>query len=212
MTGNPTLRIGIEIVDGETLIAGAIPKEFRPPHMQDFNLTVERQLPFGMALSVAYAGSGGVHQAFRTDDVNVALPQKTPAGYLWPSPAGSGTVINPHAGQIRSLFWDENSSYNALEIRAAQRFHHGFQVQGSFTWSKSIDTGSSTLVGNAFSNSIAGLPWSSPCTMRLPRAASEFDRRRYRLEVAQEAGRGSGPSWAARFWSRSSRLKIPRAV
>ena len=47
---------------------------------------------------------------------------------------------------------------------------------------------------------------------RLPRAASEFDRRRYRLEVAQEAGQGSGPSWAARFWSRSGRLKIPRAA
>src|SRR5712671_1587517 len=49
-------------------------------------------------------------------------------------------------------------------------------------------------------------------TQRLPRAASEFDRRRYQLEVAQEAGRGSGPSWAARFWSRSGRLKIPREV
>src|ERR1700674_2998081 len=47
---------------------------------------------------------------------------------------------------------------------------------------------------------------------RVPRAAAEFARRRYRLEVAQEAGRGSGPSWAARSWSRSGRLKIPRAV
>src|SRR5262249_19889428 len=32
----------------------------------------------------------------------------------------------------------------------------GFQIEGAYTWSKSIDNGSSTLVGNAFSNSFNG--------------------------------------------------------
>jgi hypothetical protein len=57
------------------------------------------------------------------------------------------------------VFWDGNSAYNALEFRIMKRLREQFQIQASFTWSKSIDTGSSTLVGNAFSNAINGLPW-----------------------------------------------------
>src|SRR6266567_5292780 len=41
--------------------------------------------------------------------------------------------------------------------------------------------------------------WADAAQRLLP-AGSEIDRRRYRVEVAQEAGRGSDPSWAARFW------------
>jgi hypothetical protein len=36
---------------------------------------------------------------------------------------------------------------------------HGIQFQGSFTWGKSIDTGSATVIGDQFSNSISSLPW-----------------------------------------------------
>jgi len=42
-----------------------------------------------------------------------------------------------------------------LELQMVKRLSHGFQVQGSFTWSKSIDTSSATLAGDAFGNSIA---------------------------------------------------------
>jgi Carboxypeptidase regulatory-like domain/TonB-dependent Receptor Plug Domain/TonB dependent receptor len=141
-------------------------------YVMQWTFNVQRNLTRDLTVTAGYAGSRGVHQPFRTDDLNVVLPQNTPAEYLWPSPAGSGTVVNPRAGQIRGLFWDENSSYNALEIRAVQRFHHGFQVQASFTWSKSIDSGSSTLVGNAFSNSIAGLPWYD---LSVGRGVSDFN-------------------------------------
>jgi hypothetical protein len=144
----------------------------RRDYVMQWTLNVQRNLTHDLTLTVAYAGSGGVHQPFRSDEVNVVLPAKTPAGYLWPSPAGSGTVINPNAGQIRGLFWDESSSYNSLGIRAAQRFHHGFEAQAAFTWSRSIDAGSSTLVGNAFSNSIAGLPWYD---LRVGRGVSDFN-------------------------------------
>jgi hypothetical protein len=46
------------------------------------------------------------------------------------------------------------------------------QLQGSFAWSKSIDTGSSTLVGNAFSNAINGLPWYD---LKIGRGVSDFN-------------------------------------
>jgi hypothetical protein len=112
-----------------------------------------------LTVMLGYAGSRGVHQPFRTDDVNVVLPVRTAAGYAWPTPAGSGTVVDPDNGQIRGLFWGGSSEYDALEFHVDWKLRHGLQLQGSYTWAKSIDTGSSTLVGNAFSNAINGLPW-----------------------------------------------------
>jgi hypothetical protein len=141
-------------------------------YVMQWNVNIQRNVTKDLTVTAAYVGSRGIHQPFRTDDVNVVLPQRTPDGYLWPSPAGSGTVLNPNNGQIRGLFWDGNSAYDALEIRAARRFHQGFQIEGAFTWSKSIDTGSSTLVGNAFSNGITGLPWYD---LKIGRGVSDFN-------------------------------------
>jgi hypothetical protein len=49
---------------------------------------------------------------------------------------------------------------------------HGFQVQGTFTWGKSIDTSSATLAGDAFGNSISSLNWFD---MKLTRGLSDFN-------------------------------------
>ncbi len=43
---------------------------------------------------------------------------------------------------------------------------HGVQLQGSFTWGKGIDTGSATVRGDQFSNSISSLPWYDLKSMR----------------------------------------------
>ena len=71
----------------------------------------------------------------------------------------TGTKINPNNRQIRALFWDGASSYHAVQAHVSRRLRAGFEIGAAFTWSRSIDTGSSTLIGNAFSNAIAGLPW-----------------------------------------------------
>src|SRR5262249_17162118 len=156
---------------------GSLAQVYIEPHphrsyVMEWNINVQRSVTKDFTVTAAYVGSKGVHQPFRTDDANVVLPAPTSQGYVWPSPAGAGTVLNPSSGQIRSLFWDENTEYDALQLNATLKRYHGFQIQGSFTWSKSIDTGSSTLVGNAFSNSISGLPWYN---LRVARGVSDFN-------------------------------------
>jgi hypothetical protein len=141
-------------------------------YVLQWNFNIQHNIARDLTVMLGYDGSRGVHQPFRTDDLNVVLPVSTPAGYLWPSPAGSGTVVNPDNGQIRGLFWDGSSVYNAMELRIVRKWQRGFQIQGSFTWSKSIDTGSSTLVGNAFSNAINGLPWYD---LTIGRGVSDFN-------------------------------------
>src|SRR2546428_11339070 len=70
------------------------------------------------------------------------------------------------------MFYDGHSYYNALELQLAKRMSHGFQVQGTFTWSKSIDTSSASVAGDSFSNSISSLHWFD---MRLSRGPSDFN-------------------------------------
>jgi len=73
------------------------------------------------------------------------------------------------------MFYQGRSYFNALELQLAKRMSHGFQVQGTYTWGKSMDTSSATLAGDAFGNSISSLNWFD---MKLTRGLSDFDVKR----------------------------------
>jgi hypothetical protein len=152
-----------------TLLAAGIPAssqqsasiEFNPHrnYLMLWNLNIQRQLTPSTTVMVGYVGNHGVHMLDRADDVNLVLPQATPQGYLWPSPVGSGTRLNPNIGDIRGEYFGGDSEYAALEVQVSKRMSHGFQAQGSYTWGKGIDTGSASLLGDPFINSISSLFW-----------------------------------------------------
>jgi len=138
-------------------------------YVTQWNLNVQYQLTPSVAAMVAYVGSRGVHQPFRVDDADMALPTVTSAGYLWDPNASR---LNDNYGSIRGMFYQGRSYFNALELQLAKRMSHGFQLQGTFTWGKSIDTSSATVAGDAFGNSISSLNWFD---MRLNRGLSDFN-------------------------------------
>jgi hypothetical protein len=140
-------------------------------YVTQWNLNAQYQLTPSLAAMVAYVGSRGVHQPFRVDEANLVIPTKTSAGYLWPNPETSGSPINGNFGSIRGMFYQGRSYFNALEVQLAKRMSHGFQMQGTYTWGKSIDTSSATLAGDAFGNSISSLNWFD---MSLTRGLSDF--------------------------------------
>ena len=60
-------------------------------YIYQYNLSVQRQLTGSLALTVAYAGSRGIHNPFQIDDINTVFPAKSSAGWLFPViPATSG--------------------------------------------------------------------------------------------------------------------------
>jgi hypothetical protein len=124
-----------------------------------WNLNVQRQFGSTTTVSVGYVGNHGVHMLDRADDVNDVLPTQTSAGLLWPSPAGSGTRLNPNAGEIRGVWWGGDSEYDALDVQVTKRMGHGVQAQGAYTWRRNIDTGSVSTHGDTFANSISSLFW-----------------------------------------------------
>lgn len=138
-----------------------------------WNFNMQREVAPQLTVMLGYVGTRGVHQPFRADDVDTVLPvSSTPAGYLWPSPAGSGTKLNPAVGRIDNLSWVSNSFYHSGIAELTKSMAHGFQLQGSYTWSRSIDEGSGSTHGDPFANS---LPAEFNFDRRLRRGLSDFN-------------------------------------
>jgi hypothetical protein len=142
--------------------------EFDPPrnYVMQWNASVQRQLAGAFTVMVGYVGSRGKHNAMRTTDANGVIPALTPQGLVWPcagtvsngicSRPGGGDRFNSTYGQIDGQVWNGSSTYNALLFSARRRMSKGLELQVSFTWSRSIDTGSSVGSGGPFQNSISG--------------------------------------------------------
>ena len=123
-----------------------------------WNLNVQREVIPNLTVVLGYVGSRGVHQLFRIDDANIVLPTLTSAGYLWP--VSGGTQVNSvNTGAIRFVDWGGDSFYEGLQLGVQKRMSHGLQVQGSFTWGKSIDNNSGAIAGDTLANSITSLYW-----------------------------------------------------
>jgi Carboxypeptidase regulatory-like domain/TonB dependent receptor-like, beta-barrel len=128
-------------------------------HILDYNLTIERQLPFSMGLSVGYAGSKGLDLMSRRD-VNPTIPQGVPdangncvalpsgqAVDLTSLVDGSATAcwlgtephINPNWTSVILQTDGAFSAYNALEVLLTKRLSSNLQFQSSYTFSKLMD-------------------------------------------------------------------------
>jgi hypothetical protein len=147
--------------------------QHKPPrnYVMQWNLNVQRELAPNLMAMLGYVGSRGVHQPVR-GDFNLVIPTPTSAGYLWPSPVGSGATINPNFGEMQGLMYAGSSFFDALEVGIQKRMSRGLQLQGSYTWGKSIDTSSSTLIGDAFANTIGSPHWFD---LKTSRGLSDFN-------------------------------------
>jgi hypothetical protein len=141
-------------------------------YVMQWNLTIQRDLRADLNLRVGYVGSRAIHQPFRSEDADIVLPSLTPQGYLWPSPVGTGTRLNVNSGRITAGFWQGRSYYDALQVQLKKKIGRASQLAGSYTWGKTIDTGSGSMVGDEYTNSI-----SSPLffDLKLNRGLADFN-------------------------------------
>ena len=154
----PTGAVGLaQTVDLTTVGVRYVEQNPHRNYALNWNLNIQHEIASNLTAAIAYVGSHAVHSPFSTDDSNMVLPTLTSEGYLWPTPIGSGTRLNPNVGRIRALWWDNSSVYHGLQAGLAKRMSHGFQVQGSYTWSKCLDSGSGGLLGDPYANSLSSL-------------------------------------------------------
>jgi hypothetical protein len=144
-----------------------IPRDTPSGYVQNWSLSVQRELPFHFLADVGYVGATGTHLVVFAD-FNEARPNRVgenlPVQARRPNPAFSAiTVTFPHA----------RSNYHGLQARLERRFRNGLSVLNSFVWSKAIDTTGQALEAQGGSGGR-----SSPQSfynLAAERAVSDFD-------------------------------------
>lgn len=164
------------ILSGNGLRIPFVEQNPKRNYVMQWNLNIQHELLPNLTAMVAYVGSRGIHQAFRADDINTTQATLTSAGEIFPGHDGMGnplgTQINPNVGQMDTLQWGNHTFFDGLEVQISRKMSHGFEVQGSFTWSKAIDSGAGTIASDPFVNSIPSLLAFLP---NYRRAVSDFN-------------------------------------
>src|SRR5258708_8768576 len=116
----------------------------------------------------------------RGDDFDSVTPtQVAPGQWVWPAASNANyrggqqdLRPNKYFGLIRGIKWNTDSTYEAAQFSVQKRLAHGFQFGGNYTYSKSMDDDSATLLGDSFSNSITTLFWYAP---HIGRSVSDYN-------------------------------------
>lgn len=143
------------------------PQSPKRSYVEQWRLNVQREFPGSVTTQIGYAGSHGVRLAYREDDINTVLPIAELPGRVYEFPSLSNNIssatvnqrLNPNVGQISAMLPIGYSDYSALQAGVTKRLSRRVQVQGSYTWAKSIDDGSSSTFGDSFANSVSSLPF-----------------------------------------------------
>ena len=138
-----------------------------------WNLNLQQEIQ-GWVVELGYTGSRGIHLPLVERNMNVVMPVKTESG-RWVVPA-NGPKLNPNFSTINTTdTWNADSYYHGLQASVKKMLGRGLMTQVAYTWSKSIDTASSsgsTSATSGLPNSVAVV---TPLLPSLNRGLSTFD-------------------------------------
>jgi hypothetical protein len=132
---------------GSTNIAYANTIHFRNPYVEQGSLAIERSLGHDTTITASYIYSRGMRLSTESDQ-NLPVPTLTETYTI---DNASGTPV----GAFSTPVWNTRTSteyahvyeaanegeswYNGLAVQLRKRMSHGVSVQGSYTWSHSLD-------------------------------------------------------------------------
>jgi hypothetical protein len=116
-----------------------IPRDQRSAYIQNWQLSIQRELGANMLLDVAYVGNHAV-KLILLADLNQARPN-LPGQNL---PLDARRPI-PGFRSISAVLPAAFSNYHALQVKFERRFSKGLYILNSFTFSKAIDNVSQVL-------------------------------------------------------------------
>jgi hypothetical protein len=133
-----------------------VPRHFVSPSTQQWNLSVQQQLPSDWILEIGYVGTRGIHLRETRDAIQPVDARVHPVtvvardGTSYTITQNSFANANARsralglATQNYQLFAsDAWSNYHSLQITASHRFSRSFYCLAAYTWSKALDATSS---------------------------------------------------------------------
>lgn len=165
------------------------------PYAQQWNFDIQRELPDGTMVDVAYAGSKGVHLPAHTQNLNQlpeqalslgsALQDQVPnpfyglitSGTLAAPTVARGQLLRPfpqYTGVAMDEVTNRNSIYHSMQMKIEKRLPGGGTILASYTVAKLISD-TDTLTG--WLESAGGTQWgdSNSYNIRGERSLTAFD-------------------------------------
>ncbi len=149
---------------GGSVAPVSVAQNYKDASVAEWNINIQHQFSNDIGVTLGYLGTKGTH-------LNIERNYNQLVNGARPYPAlSASSPIAPGAALTNILVYesDGNSSYNGLFLTATKRMSKGFQLNGTYTWSKSIDENSRNQQGLVIqdSNNIKG-----------DRGLSDFDAR-----------------------------------
>jgi hypothetical protein len=123
-----------------------VPRNTPTSSIQNWQLSVQRELPSNFVVDVAYVGNRAKDLVLLAD-LNQARPFTAAEALLPAAQRPSLQARRPISGfgSISAVLPEAFSNYNALQVKVERRFSKGFYLLNSFTWSKALDNASQVL-------------------------------------------------------------------
>jgi hypothetical protein len=146
----PPAGSNVDFTFFEPMSLNLLDPNFSVPYAINDNITVQRELPGQMVLSVGYVGSYGRHLE-RAFDLNPGInpaacaadpncvANRVVQGFVAPQNFRYDPTVFGGLGQQAT---DGTSHYNSLQVFLQKRISHGLTYAIAYTWSHGIDNGS----------------------------------------------------------------------
>jgi hypothetical protein len=130
----------------------------KQPTVYKWSFSIQHEVLKGMTAEAGYSGTRSTHLVRASIQLNTTpvtlvngqdfiVTGNVPGGPAFP------TVTNPLFGRVRWRTTDGESNYHGLRLQLTKRFSKGLQVQGSYTYSKTLDDSSSYVGGTDINGS-----------------------------------------------------------
>jgi Carboxypeptidase regulatory-like domain/TonB dependent receptor len=130
---DPALQLGLNSangIKGARVAVNAVDPNLKQAYTENWFVGVQRDIGLGVVVEADYSGSAG-HHLYDDYDINRF------AGDLLQN--GTFHGFNPYFSNVYIISSGSNSIYQGATLTVKRRFHRGFTVQGSYTFSKVID-------------------------------------------------------------------------
>jgi hypothetical protein len=116
-----------------------------------WNVTTDRQMPWNHSVQLSYVGRSASNLE-RARNINQLQP-----GTIQANPGVNANFLRPYKGFSTITLYETTgtSTYNAMQLAVARRATRGFGYSLAYTWSRTMDDGSSRLeiLPNAYDDS-----------------------------------------------------------